>query len=105
MPRLLVTTRDGEVSDFDATTGQSLLVALFDNGIDDLMALCGGCVSCGTCHVYVEAGDAESPQEISEDEELMLSSLTYRDQNSRLACQVELHDKIEELRITIAPEE
>lgn len=26
-----------------------------DAGVDELLALCGGCCSCATCHVYVDA--------------------------------------------------
>jgi 2Fe-2S ferredoxin len=27
---------------------------LRDHGFDDLLALCGGCCSCATCHVFVD---------------------------------------------------
>jgi 2Fe-2S ferredoxin len=33
-----------------------LMEELRNNGFDDLLALCGGCCSCATCHVFIEAG-------------------------------------------------
>ena len=42
--------------------------AIRDNGVDELLALCGGCCSCATCHVIVDAGWADGLPPMSADE-------------------------------------
>lgn len=55
MPKLIVVNRAGEESTIEADTGLSVMEAIRDNGFDELLALCGGCCSCATCHVHVDA--------------------------------------------------
>lgn len=51
---LIVTTRDGREIQVDATTDLPVMNIIRDAGIDELVALCGGCLSCATCHLYVD---------------------------------------------------
>lgn len=53
MVRVWVARRSGETRHVDAKPGRSLKGNLKRGGIDDIAATCGGCASCGTCHVYV----------------------------------------------------
>lgn len=80
--------------------GLNLMEAIRASGVDDLVAMCGGCCSCATCHVYVEGADMAEP---SEDEDDLLTSSLYKQANSRLSCQ--LSDIMPGIRVTIAPEE
>ena len=50
MPKLVVVNRAGDESVIEAETGLSVMEAIRDNGFDELLALCGGCCSCATCH-------------------------------------------------------
>ena len=59
MATLLVTTRDGTQHEIAAETGASVMQAIRDAGIDELYALCGGCMSCATCHVHVDPADLD----------------------------------------------
>ena len=54
MPKLVVVNRAGEEKTIEASAGVSVMEAIRDNGFDELLALCGGCCSCATCHVYVD---------------------------------------------------
>ena len=54
MPNLIVVNRAGDETTIDAREGVSVMEAIRDNGFDELLALCGGCCSCATCHVYVD---------------------------------------------------
>src|SRR6059058_2889700 len=54
MPRLIVTTREGDTREVEAQAGLSVMEAIRDNGFDELLALCGGCCSCATCHVQLD---------------------------------------------------
>ena len=71
--------------DASAWTGDTLLDAALDNGID-LPHLCGGNCTCTTCHVEIVEGlDALTKMEPPEDERL--STTPLRTSRSRLACQ------------------
>jgi 2Fe-2S ferredoxin len=76
-----------------------------DAGIDELLALCGGCLSCATCHVYVDDADRPSLPRMSTDEDDLLGSSTHRAAGSRLLCQLPFSDALAGLRVTIAPED
>ncbi|MEL6738634.1 MAG: 2Fe-2S iron-sulfur cluster-binding protein, partial [Pseudomonadota bacterium] len=54
MPKLIVTNREGATSEIEVEDGLTVMEAIRDNGFDELLALCGGCCSCATCHVYVD---------------------------------------------------
>ena len=45
MPNLIVTTRDGTEREIAAAAGLSLMEAIRDAGVDEMLALCGGCCS------------------------------------------------------------
>ena len=53
MPIIHVTRRDGGEQALAASAGQSLKDALKGPGVDEILGLCGGFASCGTCHVHV----------------------------------------------------
>jgi len=105
MPNLIVTTRDGEERQVAAETGLSLMEAIRDAGMDEMLALCGGCCSCATCHVKVDPAFAGMLPPISEDESDLLDSSDHRDATSRLSCQIPLTAEMEGLRVAIAPED
>ena len=48
MPKLTVVNREGEESTIDVEDGLTVMEAIRDNGFDELLALCGGCCSCGS---------------------------------------------------------
>ena len=54
MPSLTIVTRDGTERTVEARAGWSVMENIRDNGFDELLALCGGCCSCATCHVHVD---------------------------------------------------
>ncbi|WP_300396104.1 2Fe-2S iron-sulfur cluster-binding protein [uncultured Sphingobium sp.] len=105
MISILVNPRTGAPRPLDVPKGLSLMEAIRESGIDELLALCGGCCSCATCHVYVEEGpDAlKSPQ--GDDENDLLESSEFRKPHSRLACQLRLTQECQGLVISIAPED
>lgn len=105
MPKLVVVTREGEESVFEAPTGLSVMEVIRDNGVDELLALCGGCCSCATCHVFVDPAFAGLLPDMSEDENDLLDSSDYRDDRSRLSCQIAMTDELDGLTVIIAPED
>ncbi len=105
MPQLIVVNRAGEEQAVDGDTGLSVMEVIRDNGFDELLALCGGCCSCATCHVYVDPAFAGALPAMSEDENDLLDSSDHRTDASRLSCQVVLTNALDGLRVTIAPED
>jgi 2Fe-2S ferredoxin len=105
MPQLIVVNRAGEESTIDVKDGLTVMEAIRDNGFDELLALCGGCCSCATCHVHVDPAYKDRLPAMSEDEDDLLESSDHRDENSRLGCQVPFTSELDGLRVTIAQED
>ena len=105
MPTLIVTTRDGKERAVEGEAGLSVMEVIRDNGFDELLALCGGCCSCATCHVHVDPEFAAKLNPMGEDENDLLDSSSDRDETSRLSCQVEFTDALDGLRVRIAAED
>ncbi|WP_257557131.1 2Fe-2S iron-sulfur cluster-binding protein [Sphingobium sp. CFD-2] len=105
MPNVIVTTRNGAEREIAAETGLSLMEAIRDAGIDEMLALCGGCCSCATCHVKVDPAFFGLLSTVSEDESDLLDSSEHRDEYSRLSCQIPLTAELDGLRVAIAPED
>jgi ferredoxin, 2Fe-2S len=73
--------------------------------MNDLLALCGGVCSCGTCHVHVDENFMPALAPMHEDESGVLAASSHRQANSRLSCQLRMSDELDGLRVTIAPED
>ena len=100
-----VTTREGETRSVDAQEGLSVMEIIRNSGVDELLALCGGCCSCATCHVYVASGDPAFLPSMSEDEDELLAGTGARTEQSRLSCQIPFQAGLEGMHIIIAPED
>ncbi|MBL4802213.1 MAG: 2Fe-2S iron-sulfur cluster binding domain-containing protein [Emcibacter sp.] len=105
MAKLHVLTSDGTETILNGDVDTSVLEIMQDAGNSDLMALCGGCCSCATCHVYVDEQWLSAVGAVSEDEGDLLDSSDHKKNNSRLACQVKMTDALDGLRVMIAPED
>jgi 2Fe-2S ferredoxin len=105
MPKLVVVNRAGEEKTVEASAGLTVMEAIRDNGFDELLALCGGCCSCATCHVHVDAAWADRIPAMSEDENDLLDSSDHREATSRLSCQIQLTDDLDGLKVSIAAED
>ena len=105
MPKLIVTTREGETSEIEVEDGLTVMEAIRDNGFDELLALCGGCCSCATCHVHVDPEFGDKLPEMSEDEDDLLESSDHRNETSRLSCQIPFEASLDGLKVAIAPED
>jgi 2Fe-2S ferredoxin len=105
MATIYVTDREGNEHVLEAASGLSIMEPLreIDDGIE---ALCGGMCSCATCHVYIDAKWASRLSERADDElELLEDTECFKQQESRLSCQIVMTDALDGMRIIVAPEE
>jgi 2Fe-2S ferredoxin len=105
MVKVFVSTREGVESEVEGQEGLSIMEVVRDSGFDELLALCGGCCSCATCHVYVDPAFAGRLPLMSPDEDDLLDSSPHRNEHSRLSCQLCCSLDLEGLRVQIAPED
>lgn len=105
MPKLIVVDRQGAERAVEGESGLSVMEVIRDSGFDELLALCGGCCSCATCHVYVGPGFERVLPAVSADEDDLLDSSDHRTPESRLSCQLPFGDTLDGLTVTIAPED
>jgi 2Fe-2S ferredoxin len=106
MPEIYVTDRHGTEIAVDATNGFTLMEAIRDEGNFELAAICGGMMSCSTCHVYIDEVWRDKMPPLSRDErELLEESSHYEQGVSRLSCQIEIKPELAGLKVTVAPED
>lgn len=101
--KIFVTDRDGKEHELEGLEGWRVMEIIKDYGLD-LKAECGGACCCATCHVYVHPDWVDKLYEIREDEEDMLDeAMGEVTDNSRLSCQILMSEKLDGLKVTIAP--
>ena len=105
MAQLTIVGRDGRERTVEGKNGWSVMENIRDAGFDELLALCGGCCSCATCHVKVDEAFLAKLPPVKGDEDDLLDSSSFRDSTSRLSCQIEFGPELDGLRVTIAPED
>lgn len=105
MPQLNIVTRDGAERTVEARIGWSVMENIRDNGVDEVLALCGGCCSCATCHVHVDEEWREKVGPPKADEEELLETSDHKTEASRLSCQILFTAELDGLRVTVAPED
>jgi 2Fe-2S ferredoxin len=89
MPIVTYILRDGERREIEVSAGTSVMEAAIHNNLRGIDAECGGCLSCATCHVYVDASStAELPSPDESELELLDGVAAERRPESRLGCQL-----------------
>jgi 2Fe-2S ferredoxin len=105
MPRLNIVTRDGSERTVEGRAGWSVMENIRDNGVDELLALCGGCCSCATCHVHLDEEWFAKVGPRKPDEDELLDTSDHKIATSRLSCQIEFGEALDGLTVRIAPED
>jgi len=100
-----VTNRAGKTQAITGKVGNTLMENLRDAGMD-VEAICGGCCSCATCHVFIDdAWVSQMPARSADELELVEQTRAFRPANSRLSCQIKFTEALDGLAVTVAPEE
>jgi ferredoxin, 2Fe-2S len=95
----------GESRTIEGEIGSSLMEIIRSAGIDDIPAYCGGCCSCASCHVQIDADFVSLLPTMSQDEEDLLDGSEHRVAGSRLSCQIPATAALSGIRLTIAPQQ
>ncbi len=107
MTHIIALDRSGKKHEIeaDADDAWSVMEIMKDYGLA-VEALCGGCTSCATCHVYVDENwQAKLEPMEDEEQELLEDCVNYNEKASRLSCQIEFTEELSGLTVTLAPEE
>lgn len=92
MSTITVIDTQENTKEIELVAGLSLMELLRDEGYDEILAMCGGCCSCATCHVHVTQEGNVLPV-VEEDEEMLLEHEdNYDQEKSRLSCQIQLDE-------------
>ncbi len=82
-------TEDGKEIKVDVSDGLNLMEAATANNVPHIEGECGGCLSCATCHVFVDEAWLDKTGEVDDIEDTMLEMTDVeRRPNSRLSCQI-----------------
>ena len=100
----LVRFLNGEkISEVAAQPGVNLLTLAQNDG-QPLEGTCEGQMACSTCHVIVAEEDFAKLPRASEMEEDMLDLAAGATRTSRLACQINLSEALDEITVRIPGE-
>lgn len=95
---------DGSEITAEVANGTNMMQAAVDNNIPGVIGECGGCLSCATCHVYVDGNWVAKTGTADDFEDAMLDvAEAERTDASRLSCQIEASDDLDGL-VLIVPQ-
>ncbi len=104
--KITITDRQGVKHKVDAPTDMNMnlmeIVRSYELAPEGTIGICGGMAMCASCQCYI-LSDHELP-EMSYDEDLMLSEAYNVKENSRLGCQIFIHEELDGLEVELAPE-
>lgn len=101
MPSVTFIRFDGSEQEVHVSSGTTLMHAATDNGVDGILADCGGACSCGTCHCYIEESWVAKVAAADEVESQMLEFVIDPQENSRLSCQIVVNDDLDGLVVKL----
>ncbi len=102
MPKVTYVHPDGAREELEVAEGTSVMQAATSNGIDGIVAECGGNCMCATCHVYVESSQLVLLPAMSEEEDALLDgTASERRPNSRLSCQISVTPALDGLLVNL----
>ncbi len=101
MPLITYKAHDGATKAVDVPVGSTVMQGAVKNGVEGIIAECGGNCMCATCHIYVDPAWVEKLDAIGDTEDAMLeSTAAERLPNSRLSCQIKVTAALDGLVVT-----
>ena len=101
--KITVVDREGQAHKLAAPTDMAMNLMEVCKAYElPVEGTCGGMAMCASCQCYVLSD--HQLQERTPDEEAMLSEAFHVQENSRLGCQIPMEEKLEGLKVELAPE-
>ncbi|KNE82212.1 MULTISPECIES: 2Fe-2S iron-sulfur cluster-binding protein [Streptomyces] len=102
MPKITYRSADGRSRIVEVPEGISVMRGAVTQGVEGIVAECGGAGMCGTCHVYIprEAQTGLPPVHELEDEVLDCTA-ALRTAASRLSCQLPVTPDTDGLQVEL----
>jgi len=101
MPLIIYKAHDGTAKEVDVPVGSTVMQGGVKNGVEGIIAECGGNCMCATCHVYVDPAWLPKLEPVGDTEDAMLeSTAAERLENSRLSCQIKVTQALDGLIVT-----
>ena len=88
MTKITYITDDGTRFPVEADGSMNLMRLAMSEGVPGIEGICGGVLSCATCHVYVEEAWLDKLTPPDDEEVLMLEFVREYRTTSRLCCQI-----------------
>jgi 2Fe-2S ferredoxin len=102
MPRVTFMLAEGESRSVQAHEGDCVMRVAVEAGIEAIEAICGGGLSCATCHVRVDAAWIDRvPPPTPEELDMLDFTEAPRTDNSRLSCQIMLTGDLDGLVVHV----
>jgi len=100
MSKITFIMADGKITTLETVDG-SLMEAAVAHGIVGIGGDCGGVGSCGTCHIHVAPEWMERAGPVADFERDVIDLQQNTSPCSRLACQIELTEKLDGLVVRV----
>ena len=98
MPSVNYIEHDGTARSIEVPSGDSVMLGAVNNGIESVVAECGGGMACATCHCYVDEAWIDKVGTAPDAELQMLEfSINEVKPTSRLSCQITVNDSLDGL--------
>jgi len=102
MPKVIYVSAKGDAREVDVPVGTTVMAAALKNGIDGIVAECGGVCMCSTCHVFVDEHFFNRLPPAQDTEEAVLEiAAEERQPTSRLSCQIKVTDDLDGLTVRL----
>jgi ferredoxin, 2Fe-2S len=102
MPKVVYVSPAGDAREINVSAGTTVMAAALKNGIDGIVAECGGVCMCSTCHVFVDETFFNRLPPAQDTEEAVLEiSAVERQATSRLSCQIKVTDDLDGLIVRL----
>jgi 2Fe-2S ferredoxin len=100
LPTINFVHPDGARQSVEAAIGSSVMRAAVTNGIEGILAECGGACACATCHVYI-APVPGLPKISTMEDDMLESTAAPRQPTSRLSCQIYVTAELDGLTVQL----
>ena len=98
MAKVIYVSAAGVSTEVDAPVGGTVMSAALKNGVEGILAECGGVCMCSTCHVFVDEKFLGLIPAAQDTEEAVLEiAAIERRSNSRLSCQIKVTEELDGL--------